>query len=246
MPNKQTPFSRMVGKSETDEEQSTALVPTADASVATPDEVDLTTRRYSSDKPQFSPDEITVPKLRLAQQLTPEVVNGDASGGQWIIIGGEPADEAIVIPLAGSRARELYDNDREARVCSATVAFSEPVESMVGVGEPGGLCSKCQFAQWVQDLKTGRNKSPACGLIYSYHVWDVTHQAIARVDFKSTGTRAALTINSIIAMQGWGKFAIKLGSTQQKIGKYNIYVPTVAIAQAGEDDFATARMLSGA
>lgn len=244
MTAKQTPFSRMVGKESAPttpvapDNETTALVTTEEE-----ESVSLAVRQYSSDAPQFSPDEITVPQLRLAQQMTPEVINGDAAAGQWVIIGGTPAEAAIVIPLAGSRARELYDQERNAKVCVATVPFTASIDSMVGTGEPGGPCPKCPLSQWTEDPRSSKNKPPICGLIYSYHIWDVTHQAVARVDFKSTGMGAAKLINSIIATQGWSNFAVKLGSSQQKVRQGVIYVPTVSIAEVDSTDLATARML---
>jgi len=226
-------FDSMTGSDDTPSEESTALVAAGEQAVAS--DVDLTSRQYTS-QPDFSREDTMIPRLRLAQQLTPEVVNGDAESGQWVLIGSEPADKVVVVPLSWGKSRELRDDENEV-ICQSS-------DSRVGRGEYGvgsrlhasGDCADCPMSQWTENKKTGKNNRPRCSLIYSYVCWDETHQSLVAIDFKSTGTQAAKLLNTMVqAKGGFGKVAVQLGSQQQKTPRGVFHVPTVAIAKVEPD-----------
>lgn len=220
--------------------ESRALVTTEE-----PGDVDLTSRVYTSDA-EFDRDDTMIPRLRLAQQLTPEVTNGDAEGGQWVLVGGEPVDDVIVVPISWGKSRELREEDDV--VCSSNDAKTG--RGQYGVGSkvnPDGLCDEvhCPMAQWTENAKTGKNNKPKCALIYSYVAWDETHQALVAIDMKSTATNAAKLMNTIVrAKGGFGKVAVKLGSSASKNAKGQpFFIPTVAIAKVDPEVLETAQAL---
>src|SRR5258708_31858000 len=52
---------------------------------AADDRVDMVSRSYIRQQPDFAPDEVLVPRLRVAQGLTAEVQSGTAKPGQFVL-----------------------------------------------------------------------------------------------------------------------------------------------------------------
>ena len=89
--------------------------------------------------PDFENDDILIPRLRLAQSLTREVVDNEAAPGQWLVPGWEAVDTVTLVPLAFGRLRELRDGDD---------ILCESRDAITGHGEPGGNCRTCSLARW--------------------------------------------------------------------------------------------------
>ena len=86
---------------------------------------------------EFSAVDLLLPRIRLAQGLTPEVQDGTAKPGQILLTGYDPVEEVVFIPMGMRRRRVLRDEDeRTAILCSSD-------DGKNGQGVPGGACQLC-------------------------------------------------------------------------------------------------------
>jgi hypothetical protein len=185
---------------------------------------------YSS-KVELDQDDIVWPRLKLIQGISPDVMNGVAKPGQWMIAGNEPMNELTIIPMLFQKRRERITKDFEI-LCKSQ-------DAKVGVGDPGGVCEKCSMAQFSGPRNA--RKAPECALVYSYLVWVVELGTVAMLDFKKTSAPIGKLVNTVAAQKGLGNFALKLGHRQQssKAGAY--MVPQVNPIQVAHEVLATAR-----
>lgn len=177
-------------------------------------------------EPTFEANEVQFPRLRLGQGLTPEVAEGSARMGQWILSGYEALDEATIIPLMVGRTRfkRKDPNDRES-----PVGCSSP-DGVQGYGDPGIACKGCVFAKWRPGGPNGKNLPPECTLTYRYAVWVVEHESVAEVIFQKTSEQYAYFINNLQQRYGFGKFAIKLTNTMKSNGTRRWAEPQLKLA----------------
>ena len=167
--------------------------------------------------PDLDSSDIVWPRLRLAQGLSPEVQQGIAKPGQWVLVGQEPADQLTIVPMMFAKRRELVDKDFN-KLCTSR-------DSRTGVGDPGGDCSRCIMAQFTGPK--AQRVPPQCSLVYTYLVYIVEYGTVAQMDLKKTSSPVGKLLNTIIMQKGMGNFAIVLGqkSQQSRYGTFN--VPTV-------------------
>lgn len=209
--------------------EETALATTVDSPVG----------RTYTDSPDFESDDITYPRLRLAQGLTQEVQDGVARPGEWVLAGYDSEKSVVLVPLMAAKYRELRGDDDEGVLCSSP-------DAKVGVGNPGGNCAECPLAKWRPNPKDPKkNLPPACGLGYSYVAYSVTHDAVVSVDFKKSATTTAKAINTMIASRGLRNFALTLTSKSNQGPKGTYSTPAVVPAKISEDDLERARLSLG-
>jgi len=173
-----------------------------------------------SDKPEFSQDDVFIPKLRLAQGLTAEVQDGSARPGQFVVSGFPPVEEVNIIPLMYARTRELRDQDTRGVLC-----FSR--DAMVGVGEPGGDCSECPHAKFTGD---GKNKKPPeCMFSYSYVVYSKEHESVLSLQFSKTGLNSGKMLNTIVAHHGLCSRGAVISADQRQGPRGNYFIPKIKV-----------------
>lgn len=208
-----------------------------DTSVALIDDTPSTGAVVYSQQAEFDRNEVSMPRLRLAQGLTQEVQDGTARPGDWVLLGQEAAAEVTIIPIMFGRERVRVDDPRADR---PNILCSSP-DAVRGVGNPGVDCARCPFAQWQDNPSTGKREKPACGLIYHYLSYVVKYGEVVDLQLKGTGTTAARYVNTMINTRGLGKFAIQLGSKSEKGPRGPYYVPTAKLAQVSAEDFELAQ-----
>lgn len=212
-----------------------ALIATETAEIEdTSSEIDLASRRYDSN-PTFERNEVNVPRLKLGQPITKEVVDGNATAGQWILPGYPSQDEIVVVPLAMSRARELRDGEQKL-LCSSP-------DAKIGKGIPGGECAKCPMAEWTPRPGGGVNLPPQCDFIYSYVVYIPEHQTMALLDFRKTTINIAKFINTVAQGKRFKNFGIRLRSDKTTKGRNSWFSPLASQAPIDEQDLEIARSL---
>lgn len=163
-------------------------------------------------------EDMSMPRIKLAQFLTPEVVNGAARAGEWIVPGEEPQREVAILITGMRLTRELRDAERQ-------VACSSP-NGQVGVGTPGGECAACPFMQWGQDAN-GKGVPPACTAQYRYLAMTQAG-AYFELIFQKTQTAAARTLNPYMAVRKPNQaLAVKLGSELKRDNMKSWYVPVI-------------------
>lgn len=181
-----------------------------------------------TETPEFEANEVGFPKLRLAQGLTAEVVERTANVGNWLLTGVEPFAEGVtVIPIMFGRTRWKRENpdDRDSKIAC------QSGDARLGIGNPGGDCKQCPFARWIPGGANGKNKPPACTLTYKYAVFVTGAGAIAEVTFQKTSETYAHLINNLVQRYGFGKFAVRLTSTQKQNGQRRWAEPQVMLAR---------------
>lgn len=179
--------------------------------------------------PALDSSDVLIPKLRLAQGLTPEVQSGDAKPGQWLLTGEEPFQDIVVIPVGLARRRELRDPDsRSSILCRSGDGIS-------GVGDPGGNCATCEMAAWTptKSKKAGaKNSPPLCAFIYSYMVYVPETKSVALLEFSRTALTVGKMLNTMVAQKGLGAFGVRLGASSRQSTQGTFYSPTVSMESA--------------
>lgn len=211
-----------------------------DKAVAKLDEPTEAPARVYSATPEFERDDVTYPRLRLAQGLTQEVADGVAKSGDWVLVGYDAETSVTIIPLMVAKTREYRDKEDNTHVLCASP------DAKTGYGDPGGVCAECPLADWLPDPRNkDRNLAPPCSVVWSYIAWSVTHATLVSLDFRRSGTLTAKFINTLLSSKGVGRVAIEVGAKAQKGPRGQFYVPTAKMVSADESDLTNAKMAMG-
>ena len=191
--------------------------------VATPEQVAPVVPTELFDYTPTSED-IQLPRFRLAQGLTPEVMESLAKAGEWLIP-GKPAQKHLVATIMGirkTRAKWLFDDQSSTR----QIECSSP-DAVYGFGDPGGQCATCDFAKWSPDPQTGRNRPPLCTLSYGY----LLQTEEGDIGVYDASTKSANTLigqlNAFYMQAGSGGVQVTLGSQLISKGARRYYSPTL-------------------
>lgn len=171
-----------------------------------------------TDKPTFDSSDIVPSMLRLAQGLTPEVQDGSAKPGQWLMPGFKPYDAVTVVPLMFAKRREYRDEDGQAMCVSDN--------ALEGVGDPGGICEACEMNKWGGER--GKRRPPQCTFMYAYMVYVLEADSIALLYFKKTSIGIGRMLNAMVAQKGMRQTAIRLTSKSQAGKKGSYFTPMIA------------------
>lgn len=211
---------------------STGLVPVEDI---------MPVGRVYEDDPDFDTNEVAMPRLRIAQGLTPEVSEGTAKPGDMLVLGYEPEKKVLFIPVMFARTRRRGDpTDQMA------MPLCQSPNGRVGIGDPGVECKLCRFARWQPPLtEGGKGVPPECVMSYSYVGYSVTHESIVEftIRAKSKGsTDAAKKLNMFVQNIGLGKFAIEVSAAPTKNAKGAIFhIPTITKVTLPPEELEAAR-----
>ena len=175
--------------------------------------------QYSQD-PDEEGYELRYPRLRLLQSSSPLVRQGIEHAGKYVVDNFGAFDEPEVIPLARGLSRELRlsreeDPDRPV-ICRSN-------DAKVGVGEPGGNCATCPWA------------NNGCSLIHSFIVYMADLDLPLRWDLQGSGKYTAQDINTLIKMKGFEKFSLKLGKREAGEKDVKYLVPTIRMLPLPQD-----------
>lgn len=190
--------------------------------VVVPDDsaIPMNLAAYNNVKPQFDREDVFIPQLRLAQGLTEDVINRAADVGQWLLQGYAPKDFVDVAILGYAKMRALYNRETKITDCRSD-------DAKHGIGTPGGDCEQCPLAEWGKRGANGKGTPPACGVYYSYQAVSLTHGSPCVINLRNTALNAGKSINSTLAMRGFGGCIIRIGSSKTKNDKGTFAVPTV-------------------
>ena len=169
-------------------------------------------------QPDFDPADVYIPNLRLAQGLTPEVQQGEARPGQWLVLGYEPVVEVQVVPLLYSKTHEHRSKeDRTVTECTDDA---------------------CALREWTGPKES--RKPPECTTVYRYMVYSVTHDALATVRFARTAQKTGRIFNTAVARAGLGNVALVLKSVAQTGPTGQFYAPTCTPVTVAPEVLSTA------
>lgn len=185
-------------------------------------------RGWSAD-PTFDQSDLYISKLRLAQGLTPEVQNREASIGQWVLTACPPMDKPRVIPLLFAKKVRRY----------GLVGTDKYVACNDHQGPPEADCPNCR-TQYEEKLASGNFESKVEDY-YQYVVYVPEHSQPAILEFARSGMGAGRILNAMVATRGLGHFAIQLGSNQVKGQRGTYGVPVISLAQATPEELEEAQ-----
>ena len=165
--------------------------------------------------------EISLPYIRLAQGLSPEVTEGTAKPGQWILPDGSLSDHVTGTVIGMRRTRVYRTNDEIA--CRSD-------DAVVGRGTPGGDCANCPLQQWTKN--GDKSVPPACTMNFQYLLGyqdaDGNEAGIGVVNMSSkSASKVASQINLNMRLHGPNGFKITLGSQKIAKGARTYQVPTL-------------------
>lgn len=201
-----------------------AILETISGEVVTTEEDLPTSGRVYSETLDFDFSEIRIPKLRLASGLTKEVADQQARMGQWLLTGHEPENTVEVVIVGVSRFRIYALKDEGEVLCRSDDGFT-------GIGNPGGNCKTCPFAQWGEkNPKTNKSKAPLCNNGFSYQAFSLTHDQACIVDFKKTQLEAANNMNTSLYLRGARScvFILRHEMRDSPVGNAKYPVPVVS------------------
>ena len=158
---------------------------------------------YTSDA-KLDPTKLNIPRLRVAQGMTPEVMERSAQIGDFVLTNYPAKSEVLLVPFAAQNIRYLKPDPRQPPVCQAPTGD-------VGIGDPGGPCVACPYSKWgARDPRTGKSTPPPCTEAVSVRAFSLTHRTM--VDFVFDGRRAGK--GAFIQQQGlafgMGQFVVKM------------------------------------
>lgn len=167
--------------------------------------------------------DLRLPRIRLAQGLTPEVMDGKAKGGDWLLPTGEVVQVLPAQLLGMKKSRQRRTGEQRDLVCSSA-------DAQYGVGDPGIECAVCPFSQWTGSRNApGGSKPPECTMFYDYlvqYVLDgVQGVAVLQLSEKSSQNVAG-NFNTYLRAHGSG-VQVNLGSEQVVKGTRRYFVPRI-------------------
>ena len=170
-------------------------------------------------------DDVTIPRLRLAQGLTKEVQDGNAKPGEFLLSGAAPRAEVVATVLAIAKFRRLTTTEEGTVLCRSEDGY-------VGIGDPGGDCEECPLSKWINSTdKGGKNTPPPCQFGYRY-LLDVDGYGQCVYEMKRTAIPAAKALNAMVVRFGYGKTRIAL-KAQKGQGARGTYYAPVIVPMAG-------------
>jgi hypothetical protein len=177
--------------------------------------------------PNFGNEDLSTPRLNLAQGLSKAVKNGEANVGDWTMTGFDPVQLVHIIPRDWTKGRKLQDKDDFQVLCSSS-------DMVNGVGEYGpgsklnrsGQCKGCPMAAWGEkNRKTGKSTPPPCNEFHQYTVWSITHQSAALLELSKSATTVAQQVNTVCTQKRGWIFGMELGSEEKSDGNRSWVVP---------------------
>lgn len=170
---------------------------------------------------QLDLTKLQIPRLRLAQGMTPEVVNREASIGQFLVQNFPAYDEVDVVPMAVQNIREYKADPKAAPTCHAPTGT-------FGIGTPGGDCSQCPLSKWGdRNPATGKSSPPPCKNGVVLRAYSMTHRTL--IDFKFMGRNASMGtfIQSQAMAFGLNGFGVRIKSASVKNNLGSWYEPKI-------------------
>lgn len=165
-------------------------------------------------------DDVTIPRLRLAQGLTKEVQDGNAKPGEFLLSGAPPRSEIVATVLAIAKFRRYTTSDDGTVLCRSE-------DGKTGKGEPGGDCEECPLSKWVNaETKGGKNTPPPCSFGYRY-LLEVADYGQCIYEMKKTSIPAAKALNAMVIRFGYGRTQVSFRAQKGTGSRGSYYTPVV-------------------
>jgi hypothetical protein len=168
-------------------------------------------------------EDLLVPRLSLLQATSDAVLSGKQKPGEFFntILEVAYGESVSIQPLMFKKAQNFWEGRR--RRC-----FS--VDGKIGVGNPGGDCRTCAFAQWQDE------KKPQCDKVIYWVAQTPNGADFFALDFKRTGLAVGRRIATLCRRHNvnpWG-LILTLQSVKTQNDSGTFYMPEIHV-----DRFAT-------
>lgn len=153
----------------------------------------------------MGPEDVTQPRLMLAQSMTPQTkrkdhkyIDGLQEGMFFNSVTGEIYGEKVkVTPIMFFKANLLF---RDMKAGGGLLCRAN--DARRGVGDPGGECAKCPKLQWLNN-----SEPPECTLYHNYAALVIpksghlTLESLVIVSMKSSNLKLAKDWNSLMRLR---------------------------------------------
>lgn len=199
----------------------------ADAADAIQEAQENTSIAVFANPTTLTADDVTIPRLRLAQGLTKEVQDGNAKPGEFLLSGAPPRNEVTATVLAIAKFRRLTNGDDGSVLCRSEDGF-------IGVGDPGGDCESCPLSKWVNaEDKSKKNIPPLCQFGYRY-LLDVADYGQVVFEMKRTSIPAAKALNAMVIRFGYGNTVVNIKAQKGTGARGTYYTPVIVPVGSGK------------
>lgn len=182
---------------------------------------------YSATK-KFDSAETTLPRLTLAQGLSPEVRDRKAAVGDFLVPGFEPESEVILVVAGHATQRRYVPQGQQRAQCWSP-------DGIQGHGDPGIACAQCPLSQWssddtrLDDRGRAKRVPPPCQEIDSWAAFSVTHGMPVTWPLKGTAAKASRFVKGLCNSYGMGAFAIRVTAVTKTAPGRNWVEPEVTL-----------------
>lgn len=181
---------------------------------------------YGTDK-KFDASEVIVPRLSIAQGLSPDVRDRKAEVGDFLMMGMDPVKSVTLIVAGHTAQRRFVEQGSQRARCWSPDAIQ-------GHGDPGIMCDGCPHSRWRDSGKKdpqGRiiNLRPECDEVDSWLVFSVTHGMPAIWNLKGVSLKASKFVKTLANGMGMGAFAIDVTAVSKTSGSRAWHEPEVKI-----------------
>jgi hypothetical protein len=181
--------------------------------------------------------DMTLPRLAICQALTPQrqrsdpkYIQGLEEGQIFNTITDEVyADSVKIVPLLFFKNRILFrDKDKGGGI------LCRSDDCKTGVGEPGGDCHRCPFAQF-GSARGGSGKGTACNEFHNYPALvvgqdgSINPSGLVVLSFKSTSIPIAKNWNSKMRLRGTDMYGgvYEVSTALEKKSEGSWYSPVI-------------------
>lgn len=205
---------------------------------------------YSSST-DFDPEDSSYLRLKLIQPQAPEIEEGKAKGGQFLLSIYPAMADIDVVPVMFGKSRTLREPgsgmDRKVLCVSG--------DGKIGLGDNGlegnvHECNICPKNQWRQnpDPNAKTNLPPECSEEFNFVLYVPQYEALCEYKMQKTALTTGKQIIAMVRAQGWGSFVLKLTSKKQssRFSPTGYYVPQITVVlDPAPGILARARQIAG-
>ena len=160
--------------------------------------------------------DILLPRIKLLQPLSPEVVEGGHKPGTMLLnlSNKNLGKEVLITPVLHFRSRIKW-NPRDD---GGGIDCSSPDAKVPTTNKYAEACAPCPHKEWHNEAKSRKDQAPACTLYENFVVLLPGEANPVVVPMEKTKTRAAKKFYSMAALKGGDmfNFTYKLSVVQEK------------------------------
>lgn len=198
--------------------------------------------RMSFGQTELRPEDIVMPRVKIAQQMSQEVADKKADAGDFFnTLTGESYGPTLkVLPILPFMQRVFLVRQERRKEIEDVLGHEltegdglkcRSYDMETGNGEPGGDCNECPLSKWREG-----NKPPLCTETYNVAAATEIGELVI-LSMAKSGAKAGKRLFSTIRMSREAPWAriFELSTLQQKNDLGNFYVPDFKISAERPD-----------